>query len=263
MQQGKKKSSLAFKIFMGLVLGIAVGLSLMNTPNIANDYIKPFGTIFLNLLKFVVVPIVLFSILNGIISMKDIKKVGSIGWKTLVYYMCTTALAVTIGLILANLLSGMFTKLSTTGLSYKASKAPSFMATIVNIFPDNMFKSMVEANMLQVIVVAVLFGFATILTSEKKSKVFADFVESTNEVCMKLMHMVIQLSPIGVFCLIVPVVAVNGPQVLGSLTAALAIAYLAYIVHATLVYSFTVSFFAGISPLTFFKGIACNDNGVF
>ncbi len=255
MQQKKKKTSLAFKIFIGLILGIGVGLALMGNPNIANDFIKPIGTIFLNLLKFIVVPIVLFSILNGIISMKDIKKVGAIGWKTMVYYISTTAIAVTIGLILANLLSGMFTKLSTSGLSYKASQAPSFMSTIVNIFPDNMFKSMVEANMLQVIVIAVLFGFATILTGEEKSKVFANFVESANEVCMKLMHIVIQLSPIGVFCLIVPVVAVNGPQVLGSLTAALAIAYLAYIIHATVVYSLSVSFFAGISPLTFFKGM--------
>ena len=102
----KKKLPLAFWIFIGLVVGIAVGLALMMVPNgldIAKNYILPWGTIFLNLLKFIVVPIVLFSIMNGVISMKDIKKVGSIGGKTVIYYMCTTFFAVTLGLVIANL----------------------------------------------------------------------------------------------------------------------------------------------------------------
>ena len=85
-----KKKPLALWIFAGLALGIAAGMLLMGRPDIAEIYIKPFGTLFLNLLKFIVVPIVLFSIMNGVISMKDIKKVGSIGGKTVIYYMCTT-----------------------------------------------------------------------------------------------------------------------------------------------------------------------------
>ena len=103
--------------------------------NFAETYIKPFGTIFLNLLKFIVVPIVLFSIMCGIISMKDIKKVGSIGAKTVVYYMCTTAFAITFGLIGANMFKGAFPKIATTDLSYKADQTISLMDTIVNIFP--------------------------------------------------------------------------------------------------------------------------------
>ena len=87
----KKKLSLAMQIFIALVLAIAAGLLMQNYAAFANTYIKPFGTIFLNLVKFIVVPIVLFSIMCGIISMRDIKKVGSIGLKTVVYYMCTTA----------------------------------------------------------------------------------------------------------------------------------------------------------------------------
>ena len=86
--------------------------------NFAETYIKPFGTIFLNLLKFIVVPIVLFSIMCGIISMKDIKKVGSIGAKTVVYYMCTTAFAITFGLIGANMFKGAFPKIATTDLTF-------------------------------------------------------------------------------------------------------------------------------------------------
>ena len=104
----KKKLPLPIQIFIGLVLGIIAGLCLMKTPHIATAYILPIGTIFLNLIKFIVVPIVFFSIICGVISMKDIKKVGSIGVKTVVYYMCTTAVAVIIGLILANIFKSFF-----------------------------------------------------------------------------------------------------------------------------------------------------------
>ena len=96
-----------------LVLAIAAGLLLQKHAQFAETYIKPFGTIFLNLLKFIVVPIVLFSIMCGIISMRDIKKVGAIGLKTVVYYMCTTAFAITIGLIGGNLFKKMFPVIAT------------------------------------------------------------------------------------------------------------------------------------------------------
>ena len=116
----KKKLSLAAQIFIALVLAVIAGLLMQNYADFAETYIKPFGTIFLNLLKFIVVPIVLFSLMCGIISMKDIKKVGSIGVKTVVYYMCTTAFAITFGLIGANMFKGAFPKIATTDLSYKA-----------------------------------------------------------------------------------------------------------------------------------------------
>ena len=101
-----------YQFFIGLAVGVVAGLILMNVPDgagidVAKNYIKPWGDIFLNLLKFVVVPIVLFSIASGVISMKDISKVGAIGGKTVVYYMCTTAFAVVLALILANIATGM------------------------------------------------------------------------------------------------------------------------------------------------------------
>ena len=92
----KKKLSLAMQIFIALVLAIIAGLLMQSHADFAESYIKPFGTIFLNLVKFIVVPIVLFSIMCGIISMSDIKKVGAIGLKTVIFYLCTTAFAVTI-----------------------------------------------------------------------------------------------------------------------------------------------------------------------
>lgn len=252
--QKKKKLSLATWIFIGLFLGILVGLAMTGCPDIADEYIKPFGTLFLNLIKFIVVPIVLFSIMTGVISMKDIKKVGSIGGKTVLYYLCTTAFAVFIGLAFATLFKGAFVQLSTSGLEYEAAESPGFIETLLGIFPNNIITPMANATMLQVIVTALLFGFGTILAGEKGVK-FAEFVESANEVSMQIMSMIIKLSPLGVFCLIVPVVATNGPQILGSLAMVLLVAYICYIVHAGAVYSMSVKMMGGISPMAFFKGM--------
>lgn len=249
----KKKMSLAMQIFIALVLAIAAGLLLQKHAQFAETYIKPFGTIFLNLLKFIVVPIVLFSIMCGIISMRDIKKVGAIGLKTVVYYMCTTAFAITIGLIGGNLFKKMFPVIATTDLSYQVGEKTSLMDTIINIFPSNFISPMAEANMLQVIVMALLIGFAIILVGEEKNTRIITACNDLNDVFMKCMEMILKLSPIGVFCLLCPVVAANGATIIGSLAMVLLAAYVCYIVHAVVVYSFAVKTIGGISPLTFFK----------
>ena len=249
----KKKMSLAMQIFIALFMAIAAGLLLQKHAQFSETYIKPFGTIFLNLLKFIVVPIVLFSIMCGIISMRDIKKVGAIGLKTVVYYMCTTAFAITIGLIGGNLFKKMFPVIATTDLSYQVGEKTSLMDTIVNIFPSNFISPMAEANMLQVIVMALLIGFAIILVGEEKNTRIITACNDLNDVFMKCMEMILKLSPIGVFCLLCPVVAANGATIIGSLAMVLLAAYVCYIVHAVVVYSFAVKTIGGISPLTFFK----------
>ena len=249
----KKKLSLAGQIFIALILAIIAGLLMQSHAEFAENYIKPFGTIFLNLLKFIVVPIVLFSIMCGIISMRDIKKVGAIGLKTVVYYMCTTAFAITIGLIGGNLFKKMFPVIETTDLSYQVGEKTSLMDTIVNIFPSNFISPMAEANMLQVIVMALLIGFAIILVGEEKNTRIITACNDLNDVFMKCMEMILKLSPIGVFCLLCPVVAANGATIIGSLAMVLLAAYVCYIVHAVVVYSFAVKTIGGISPLTFFK----------
>ena len=247
MAKEKKKLPLAAYIFAGLVLGILAGAALMKMPEIAVEYIKPFGTLFLNLVKFIVVPIVLFSIMSGVISMQDMRKVGSIGVKTVCYYMCTTAMAVLIGLVIANLCKGFFHQLATSGLEYEAAEAPSFIETIVNIFPNNALEPMV-------IVIALFFGFGAIAVGEK-GRAFTEFVESASAISMYVMDAIIKLSPIGVFCLITPVVAENGPSVLGDLATVLLVAYAAYILHMVVVYSLTVKAMGGLSPIQFFKGM--------
>lgn len=254
--KSKKKMSLALKIFISLDLGIIAGLIFMamGKAELAVTYVKPFGTIFLNLLKFIVVPIVLSSIISGVISMKDIKKVGAIGGKTVLYYMLTTAFAVVIGLTFANIFKGAFKVLETTGLEYETSTSVSFMDTLVNIFPSNIIQPMADASMLQVIVIALLFGFGIILAGEK-GEPLAKVIESLNNVSMIIMGLIIDLSPIGVFCLITPVIAENGADILGSLAMVLLTAYVCYAVHAVVVYSSTVKIFAGLSPVKFFKGM--------
>lgn len=249
----KKKMSLAMQIFIALVLAIAAGLLMQRHAQFAETYIKPFGTIFLNLLKFIVVPIVLFSIMCGIISMRDIKKVGAIGLKTVVYYMCTTAFAITFGLICGNLFKKLFPVIATTDLSYEIGEKTSLMDTIVNIFPSNFISPMAEANMLQVIVMAILIGFAIILVGDEKNDRIITACNDLNDIFMKCMEMILKLSPVGVFCLLCPVVAANGATIIGSLAMVLLAAYVCYVIHAVIVYSLAVKALGGISPVTFFK----------
>ncbi len=240
-----------------MIAGILVGLIGIWAPGFAEfttNYLKPFGTIFINLLKFIVVPIVILSIVDGIISLKDIKKVGAIGWKIMVYYLCTTAVAIVIGLFFANIFKGSFPVFSTQGLEYEA-KTANVMDTIVNIFPSSFWSPLVNATMLQVIVIALFLGFGILMAGEK-GKVFGGWISSANEVFMKIMNMIIKVAPIGVFCMMAWVVANQGPQVLGSLALVLLVAYIGYIVHAVIVYSTSVKVFAGMSPIKFFKGIA-------
>lgn len=251
----KKKLSLAARIFIALVLAIIAGLLLQSHSEFAVGYIKPFGTIFLNLVKFIVVPIVLFSIMCGIISMSDVRKVGSIGLKTVLYYLCTTAFAITIGLIGGNIFKKFFPVIATTDLSYEAAEATSFMDTIVGIFPSNFVEPMVNANMLQIIVMAILLGFGIILIGEEKNHRIVAAFNDLNEVFMKVMELILALSPFGVFCLLCPVVAENGPAIIGSLATVLLAAYICYAVHAIVVYSSTVSALGGMSPLKFFEGM--------
>ena len=252
----KKRLSLPVLIFLGMLLGIGAGLvfALTGKGEFTTSYIKPFGTIYINLLKFLVVPVVLFSIIDGIVSLNDLRRVGSVGLRTIVYYMLTTVLAIIIGLVVANLFKGTFPHLSTVGLEYEP-KSSSVMDVIVNIFPSNILAPLVNADMLPLIVIALLFG-AGILSSGEKGKKIGDLVNCFYEVVMKVMMMVIKISPIGVACLMCNVVAVNGPEILGSLAIVLGVAYLGYILHVVIVYGLSVRLLGGMSPLKFFKGLA-------
>ena len=256
-----KKLNLAAQIGIAMILGIIVGAILWLTMGsadankFATEYIKPFGDIFVNLLKFIVVPLVLFSIMEGVISMKDITKVGKIGWKTVAYFLCTTAFACIIGLIIANVFKGAFPVLELAeGGGYQGSGSTSLIDTIKNIFPSNIIAPLSSASMLQIIFISLIFGCG-ILVAGEKGKMTADLVSSMNEVIMKVMGFILKVSPIGVFALMTWVVANQGPQILGDLLIVLVAAYLGYILHGVFVYSAAVKVIAKKSPIQFFKAM--------
>ena len=256
----KKKLSLPIKIFIGIALGIIAGLifAFAHLGEFTKEWIKPIGTIYVNLLKFLVVPVVLFSIADGVISLNDLKRVGSVGLKTFVYYMATTALAVVIGLALVNIFKGAFTPLPSAdieALTYEAKEAPSVMQVIVNIFPSNLVQPMVTSDMLPIIVIAIFLGAGCLAAGEKGAKI-ADLINCGQDVVMKIMMMIISFTPIGVFCLMTNVVAENGPQIIGKLALIIGVAYLGYIIHVLVVYGLSVRFLSKMSPIKFFKGIA-------
>ena len=257
----KKKPSLPMQIFIALVAGILVGLLCSMLGDGGKDftarYLKPFGDIFVNLLKFIVVPVVLFSMIDGILSMGDMKKVGSVGVKTVAYFMATTAVACVIGLILANIFNGagLFPNLRDQlgSAEYEPKAFNGFMSVLVDIFPSNMWQSFLNANMLQVIVVSLLFG-GSIMVAGERGRMCRDIVSSFYAVIEKLMEFVISLSPIGVFTYMAWVTATQGANILGSLALVILCAYIGYAVHAILVYSLSARVFVGMSPAAFFKG---------
>ncbi len=254
----KKKLSLPAWIFIGMFAGILVGLCFLKNPQFTTDWIKPIGTIYINLLKCLVVPVVIFSIADGVINLKDLKRVGSVGVKTIVYYMLTTAIAIVIGLIVVNLFKGFFPPLDNAALEsleYTAKESPKVMDVIVNIFPSNFLQPMVSTDMLPVIVISLLIG-AGVLAAGDEGTMVARAIKSINAVVMKIMMMVIRITPIGVFCLMTNVVAVNGPAIVGKLFLIIAVAYIAYIIHLCVVYGCSVRFLSGMNPIKFFKGIA-------
>ena len=169
MLNEKKKISLTAQIGIALVLAVIAGVLLRNQADFVNEYIKPIGTIFLNLLKFIVVPLVLFSIMAGILSMNDIKKVGSLGLRTLIYFMVTTIFAVTLGLVIPSLFKGILPTIHISTEAANAIEVPhlTVMDQIVNMFPDNILMPLNSMAMMQVIVIALFFGIAMVHVGEK------------------------------------------------------------------------------------------------
>lgn len=246
---------LTTKILLGLIAGIILGLFLTGSPHIATDYIHPFGTLFLNLIKMIIVPLVLSSLVVGAASIGDPKKLGRIGGKTMLYYLATTCVAVIIGLILGNLFTPGAGLTIPIDASVEAVEAPSLTETLLNMVPTNPIAALVNGDMLQIIVFALSIGIAIAVLGEKGKPLY-NFFDSLAEVMYKITGFIMTLAPYGVFALIVPVVATNGPSVLLPLIKVIAAVYIGAIIHSAVVYSSAVKLFAKMSPLRFFKGIS-------
>ena len=197
-----KKLALHWKILIGMILGIIFGF-IMNSidggKSFITDWIKPFGTIFINLLKLIAVPLILASLIKGISDLKDISKIKSMGLRTIGLYMFTTLVAVIIGLAIVNMvkpgtgmpastLEKIKTKYSNdAGVIDKLNKASSQqdsgpLQALVDIFPSNIFKSLTDASMLQVIFFALFVGISLLLINQKKAKPLIDFFDSLTSI---------------------------------------------------------------------------------
>jgi len=250
-----KKISLTSQIAIALILAIIAGVLLGGHADFADTYIKPFGTIFMNLLKFIVVPLVLFSIMAGILSMNDITKVGRLGLRAVVYFMFTTVIAAALGLILPTLVRDALPVIHIVPEgSATAVEVPHFsvMDQIVNMFPHNIVVPMSDMTMIQIIVIAVFFGIAMVHVGEK-GEMARKVTLSFNEVVTKILSYIMALAPYGVFCMLTPVVVKNGPSVLGSYVVLVLLDYLCFFVHALLVYTPSVYLLGRLSPVRFFK----------
>ena len=261
MSEGKKGISLLWKISIGFVLGIIFGFAIGPTvPNSAvlSNYVMPFvdlvGKIFLRLLMMLIVPLVFASLVAGAASVGDIHKLGRIGIKTLALYLVTTAVAIVLGLACGNLFNPGIGMNIPANLQASAREAKPLVDVILDIFPTNPIASMVNANMLQIIVFALFFGVACIMAGEKGKKI-SDFFANVAEVMYKVTHMVMSFAPYGVFALIAVTAAKFGIAILAPFAKVIAAVYIGCALHALLIYSGMISMFCKRSPLWYFRGV--------
>lgn len=256
------KIKLHTQIFIGLLLGVIVGLVFGEKARV----IEPVGTIFIRLITMIVVPLVLVSLMLGTASLGDIRKLGRIGVKTIVYFTLTTMVAISVGLLLANIVKpGYGLNQEVREELYKSyeSKAqiglqrleekPSAIDVLVNIVPTNPIKSLVEGNMLQVIFLALLFGIVITLINKEKSERLIKFLDSLNDAIIQVVHVAMRLAPYGVLALIASVIGQYGVNILVTL-----LKYSLVVIGGLLIYtlsmnSLTVGFLGRLNPIRFFK----------
>lgn len=259
----KRKISLPTKIFIGLILGIIVGLIFGPKATV----IEPLGTIFLRLITLVVAPLVFVSLLLGTAGVGDIKKVGRMGLKTLGYFIFTTILAISIGLIIANIVkpgSGLSpdvqakiqkTTESQSSVDLQKLQKPSTIQILIDIVPTNPVKAFTEANMLQIIFLALLFGTVITMIPKDKARPVLTFLDGLNEAIIQIVHLAMKLAPYGVLALIASVTGKFGLNVLLTL-----FKYAMTVIGGLFLYGFfwnslAVSSLGQMNPLKFFRGV--------
>lgn len=249
--------NLSVQIFASLVLSVVVGLFLGDTAIVpVKTWIAPVGTMFINLIKMMIVPVVLCSLIVGMTSMGDMKKLGRIGIKTVAFYMVTTAIAIVIGFGVAGVIEPGVGMALPAEAAPKVKEAPSIMQVFVNMIPKNPIESMAKADILPVIVFALFIGAGIISVGGKKGALLINVFDSGAEVCYKVIAMIMRLAPIGVFCLLLPVVVQNGPKVLLPLLSVIMAMAVGSVIHALAVYSGIAAAVGHMSPVKFFRGMA-------
>ncbi len=249
----KMKISLAWQMMIGLALGIAVGAVV--DSSFAQTYLQPLGTLFIRLIRMVVVPLVIATIIAGAAGISDTSKLGRVATKVLCVYAITTAVAVAIGLVFASVIQpGIGINLSTEGLQAKQVTPPALVDTLLDIVPINPMEAFAKGNMLQIIFFAVIFGFALAGLGERGKPVLK-FFELVGDTMVRVTNMVMHYAPIGVFGLMAYTVSRHGLQVLLPLfqlilSSFLATATLVFLVLIPLVY-----ILARVPMMKFLRGI--------
>ena len=271
---------LHWKIIIGLILGTIYGIAsaINGWSNFTQDYIAPFGTIFLNLLKLIAVPLVVSSLITGVASLSDTRKLSRIGMKTILLYIGTTAVAVSIGLILVNLLEpgsaipdSYQETLSNEYIEKAADKKNAAnsvqknrgpLQPLVDMVPSNIFSAASNnSNMLQVVFISIIFGISLIGIDRKFSKPVLDFLEGINQLIIKLVEMIMYFAPYGVFALIAKTISsVSGDisqisSILSALLFYMGVVIAGLFMHMSLTYISILKFFTNISLKHFFKSI--------
>ncbi|MFQ6082590.1 MAG: dicarboxylate/amino acid:cation symporter [Candidatus Aminicenantia bacterium] len=259
-----RKVKLHTKILIGMVLGVILGLIFQEKAVI----IKPIGSLFIRLITMVVVPLVFVSLFIGTASLGDIKKLGRIGIKTLIYYTMTTIIAITIGLFLANVIKpGVGLEENVKAELYRNYKSnaqielqkleekPTVIETFLNIVPRNPIKALIDGNMLQVIFLAMIFGVSITLLKREKSKLVIDFFSGVNDAIIQIVHIVMRIAPYGVLALIAAVVGQFGIHILFTLIKYSMVVVLGLLIHTAALYSFNLKVFGKMNPIKYFKGM--------
>lgn len=249
----KKKLSLAAKTFIGFGLGIVIGLVFGEKATI----VKPLGTVFLNMIKMIVVPMVFFSITAGVASLGDLKKLRNIGVKVVGLYALTSALCVGLGIIMANIINpgkGFDLTALSQSTDYEAQAMPSIIDTLIDMFPSNIFTSFTNTNMLQIIVFSVFLGVALIMMGKEGERLLAG-VQSCANAMYKITAIVMEFSPIGVCALLADSVGAYGLKIFGPLGKLILTVYASDVILVLLMYIPMVALLARFPVKKWLQGI--------
>ncbi len=261
MAEGKKMS-LTVKVLIGMALGIIVGLGINLTglnaegswinTSIINGLFLIIGKMFVVALKMLVVPLVLFSLITGVIGIGDIRELGKVGAKTFVLYLLTTAIAIALAIGIAATLgigSGVH---MTTDVVFTAKEAPPLSSVLINIIPSNMIDAMAKGNMLQVIFFSILIGISILMVG-KKARPVVELVEIGNEIMMKMVTIIMAVAPYAVFALLARAMANLGLGLLADLAGYVLVLIGALMIHLFVTLMILLKVLSGKSPAMFLK----------
>lgn len=245
------KKSFLWQILAAFLLALIVGLILGEDAT----FVQPLGDLFLRLIKFIIVPLILATIIVGVTNAGDLKKLGRMGGKTITFYLVTSFLAVAIGLAVASILSpGTGVDVTLNEENVPSGETQSVVDTLLNIIPTNPIESLATANVLQIIFFAIFLGLGITMVGEKAEPV-KRFFDGLSEIMYKITSVVMKLVPIGIFGLLAPIVGQYGLDVLMPLMKLILAVLIACLIQVAIVYSFALKTLVKMNPIEFFKGI--------